>query len=294
MYESFSQDVKNEICASRLKNRCCRASLLRGMIVGANATDQDCLFFESENPSVVMHYARLIKEFTGRKRDSDISLAAITDTKLIKKLCDALEADGICDFGNSFIKCEECARSFIKGAFLSCGTVTYPENSYHMEFLVRGKERASLISGLLTELGMQPKTTERRGDFYGVYFKDSESVVDILGHLGANKAAFKMLDVKMYKDLRNNINRVNNCEIANQGKTLAASDGQMRAIQRIIESGKADELPDELKMTLDLRAAFPEATLLQLAEMHTPPITKSGVNHRLKRILLFSEKLSEV
>lgn len=294
MYESFSQDVKNEICASRLKNRCCRASLLRGMIIGANAIHENELFFESENPSVVMHYARLIKELTGRKKDSDFSLCAITDHELLDGLCKAVEMDGICDFTDSFIKCEECARSFIKGAFLSCGTVTYPENSYHMEFLVRGRERADLISELLTGLEAQPKTTERRGGFFGVYFKDSENVVDLLGHLGANKAAFKMMDVKMYKDLRNNINRVNNCETANLGKTLAASDSQMRAIQRIIESGRADELPDELKTTLDLRAAFPEATLLQLAEMHTPPITKSGVNHRLKRILLFSEKLSEI
>ncbi len=294
MYESFSQDVKNEICASRLKNRCCRASLLRGMIIGANAVNNNELFFESENPSVVMHYARLIKEFTGHKKDSDFSLCAITDRELLDELCKAIEMDGICDFTDSFIKCQECARSFIKGAFLSCGTVTYPENSYHMEFLVKGKERADMISELLTGLEAQPKTTERRSGFYGVYFKDSENVVDLLGHLGANKAAFKMLDVKMYKDLRNNINRVNNCETANLGKTLAASDSQMRAIQRIIESGRADELPDELKTTLDLRAAFPEATLLQLAEMHTPPITKSGVNHRLKRILLFSQKLSEI
>jgi DNA-binding protein WhiA len=109
--------------------------------------------------------------------------------------------------------------------------------------------------------------------------------------MGANRAAFKMLDVKIFKDLRNTANRVANCEMANIGKTVAASDMQMRAIEKIIESGKSDELPDELKQTLDLRAAFPGATLNELAEMHTPPITKSGVNHRLKRIVDFSMKL---
>jgi DNA-binding protein WhiA len=102
-----------------------------------------------------------------------------------------------------------------------------------------------------------------------------------------------MLDIKIYKDLRNNANRRANCEMANIGKTVAASDIQMRAIEAIIENGKADELPDELRQTLDLRAAFPNATLNELAAMHTPPITKSGVNHRLKRLIDFSQRISQ-
>lgn len=124
----------------------------------------------------------------------------------------------------------------------------------------------------------------------GIYFKDSEEIVDILGHIGANRAAFELLNVKIYKDIRNNVNRVSNCELANIGKTVAASNEQMKAIETIIQSGKADELPDELRATLDIRAAFPNATLSELAEKHTPPITKSGVNHRLKRLIDFSKK----
>ncbi len=291
MYESFSQDVKNEISSSHIKNKCCRKAFLRGMIFGTNAQDDSALYLESENPSVVMHYAKLIKEITGRRKESDISFTAITDQDRLDELCSLLDIKSVDDSVSPVSGCEECVKSFIKGAFLTCGTVTYPENSYHMEFLVRGNERAETIMSILGQIGTNPKLIERRSGFFGVYFKDSESVLDMFGILGANRATFKMLDVKMYKDFRNNINRVNNCEMANMGKTAAAFEAQMRAIEKIVNAGKLDELPDELKTTLDLRAAFPSATLKELAEMHTPPITKSGVNHRLQKIQLFAEKL---
>lgn len=291
MYESFSQDVKNEISSTHIKNKCCKVAFLRGMIFGTNAPSETELYLESENPSVVMHYAKLIKEITGRRKESDISFTAITDTERLNELCTLLEIKGVNDADTPINGCEECVKSFIKGAFLTCGTVTYPENSYHMEFLVRGSVRAEMLMNILDGLGTNPKLIERRTGFYGVYFKDSESVLDMFGILGANRATFKMLDVKMYKDFRNNINRVNNCEMANMGKTAAAFETTMRAIEKIIASDKLDDLPDELKVTLDLRAAFPSATLKELAEMHTPPITKSGVNHRLKKIQLYAEKL---
>ncbi len=291
MYESFSQDVKNEIASSHIKNICCKKAFLRGMIFGTNAPDENALYLESENPSVVMHYAKLIKEITGRRKESDISFTSITDTERLTELCSRLEIKSVTDAKTQISGCEECGRAFIKGAFLACGTVTYPENSYHMEFLVRGSERAEMLKTLLDGIGAAPKLVERRSGFYGVYFKDSESVLDMFGILGANKATFKMLDVKMYKDFRNNINRLNNCEMANMGKTAAAYETTMRAIEKIIASDKLDDLPDELKVTLDLRAAFPSATLKELAEMHTPPITKSGVNHRLKKIQALAEKL---
>ena len=291
MYESFSQEVKNEICAERFKLQCCRASLLCGMIFGICPDSEESIELESENPFVVMLYAKLVKEFTGWKKDSDISLSLINGEARVNTLKAGLGIPSVTSFDDSIFRCEECRHSFLKGVFLTCGTVTYPENSYHMEFLIRGERRINFLSELLETFGQPPKITERRGGYFGLYYKDSESVVDLLGHLGANRATFKMLDIKIYKDLRNNANRRANCEMANIGKTVAASDAQMRAIETIIENGKSDELPDELKQTLDLRAAFPSATLNELAAMHTPPITKSGVNHRLKRLLEFSQKL---
>lgn len=291
MYESFSQEVKNELCATKIKSKCCRASLLYGMLCGASAVSQQRICLETENPATALTFTRLVREFAGIKDRSDTVMTEITDPSLTERLFlelgtafDRLMPDP------SVMTCQFCGWSFVKGVFLACGTITSPGNAYHMEFLMRNEESAMAFSAYLTELGVPPKITERRGGLWGIYYKDSESVVDILGHLGANRAAFRLLDVKIYKDLRNNANRVANCEAANIGKTIAASNEQMHAIEAIIASGRSDELPDELRQTLDLRAAFPDATLLELAQKHQPPITKSGVNHRLKRLVDFAKK----
>lgn len=261
------------------------------MVFGTNPTDKSEIMLESENPSVVMTYSKAIKFFDVFKKESDFSVTHIANEEKIGALYSSLGVQDAIDFDEKIIVCTECTRSFLQGLFLSCGTVTYPESSYHMEFSIRGQDRAEKVIELLSLFSDSPKLIERRGELYGVYYKDSEQVVDVLGYLGANKAAFKTLDIKIYKEMRNEANRLSNCETANIGKTVRAANAQMAAIHKIIDMGKADELPSELRETLDLRAAFPEATLNELAEMHTPPITKSGVNHRLKRLIDFSLKI---
>ena len=290
MYDSFSQEVKNELCATRTKLKCCRASLLYGMLCGASEVSRDRIVLDTENPAVALSFSRLAREFSGMKDKSDSILTVIDDPAVVERLFLGLGTSPDAPVPDpAVMSCQFCGWSFVKGVFLSCGTITSPGNAYHMEFLMRNEESAAGLTSYLSELNVSPKITERRGGLFGVYYKDSESVVDILGYLGANRAAFKLLDVKIYKDLRNNANRVANCEAANIGKTVAAANEQMRAIETIIASGRSDELPDELKQTLDLRAAFPDATLLELALKHQPPITKSGVNHRLRRLMDFAK-----
>ncbi len=293
MLESFSQDTKNEICSSKNKQKCCRASEIYGMMFGAACFSRERILFINENPTVFIRYLKLIREFIKCPSMSDIMLTDINDAEFIASMLKGLNVSVDCPFdkiSREVLSCVLCGWSFVRGMFLSCGTVTSPDNAYHLEFLMRNADTASDFSSLLESLGASPRIIERNDKQYGVYFKDSESIADILGHIGASKATFQIINVKMYKDMRNHTNRVNNCEYANLEKTLVASEQHMRAIEKIIEAGKTDELPDELKMTLDLRAAFPQATLSELAEMHNPPITKSGVNHRLKKIVVFSEK----
>lgn len=290
MSESFSFDVKTEICGIRTKMNCCRFSLFYGMLYGIMDISREEISFESDNPAVAVQLNRLLKEFCRIKGENPLQSLRDYETA-VKTLADypsLFEGDPLSD---SVMKCEFCGWAFAKGVFLTCGTVTRPETSYHMEFLFRGEARAKAFAEYLNILGLPPKLIKRRGGYYGVYYKDSETVVDILGHFGANNAAFELLDVIIYKDLRNNANRVANCETANIGKTIAASNQQMRAIERILESDAAEDLPDELKQTLDLRAAFPDASLAELASRHQPPITRSGVNHRLKRLIDFADKL---
>ncbi|MBQ7124963.1 MAG: DNA-binding protein WhiA, partial [Clostridia bacterium] len=259
---------------------------------GAASFDVDGIVLETENPTVLIRYSKLLREVVKPRGMTDFELANIASNELIFQILSEIGVSGeepLYKLRRDAIKCEFCGWSFVRGVFLSCGTITYPANSYHLEFLMRDNEALEFYS-LLKELGASPRIIERGEKQKGIYFKDSEEIVEILGHIGANRAAFEILNVKIYKDIRNNANRVRNCELANIGKVIAASNEQMRAIETIIESDKAGELPDELKTTLDLRAAFPDATLAELAEMHNPPITKSGVNHRLKRLVEFSKK----
>lgn len=191
----------------------------------------------------------------------------------------------------ALFQCQSCRAVFIRGAFIACGTVSSPKHAYHLEFLTPNEELAEKLSALLDESGFPAKKISRahRGTL-GLYYKDSETISDVLAFIGANDAAFRLIDEKIYRDLRNNANRQANCETANIDKTITAATNQLDAIYSIIDSGRAALLSDELKETLDLRAAHPDFSLEQLAEIHSPPLTKSGVYHRLKKIQKFAEK----
>ena len=296
MTDSFSQDTKNEISASKSKMKCCRGAELYGMMFSAAFFGCDRIAVDTGNPAVYLRYIKLLREFFRAKSLSDAMLSDIQDGDTVTSVLDAVGIDRASvptHIDRGMIKCQFCGWSFVKGVFLSCGTITSPENSYHLEFLMRDEDSAAQFAAFLEELGTSPRITERGDRARGIYFKDSESIVDILGYIGANRAAFDILNVKIYKDIRNNANRVSNCELANIGKTVAASNGQMRAIEAIISSGRADELPGALRETLDLRMAFPDATLSELAGKHDPPITKSGVNHRLKKLTEFAKMCGE-
>jgi len=188
-------------------------------------------------------------------------------------------------------KCTECAKAFIGGTFLSCGSIIDPKSEYHIEFELETEEKADSIFEILNLISIESKKTYRKAkQKYYIYIKDSGVIEDILAYMGAQSSAFELMNVKIYRDLRNNANRHANCDTANIDKVVKASQKQIDAIVKIIDSGMLEFLPDDLRPTLDLRAANPNATLAELAEMHSPALTKSGVNHRLKRIIEFSEK----
>ena len=192
---------------------------------------------------------------------------------------------------SDLFECQSCRAVFIRGAFIACGTVSSPKHAYHLEFSPPNDGLAEYLSILLDECGFPAKKVSRahRGT-PGLYYKDSEIISDILAFMGANDAAFRLIDEKIYRDLRNNANRQANCETANLDKTITAATSQLDAIYSILDGGKAVLLSDELKETLDLRAAYPDYSLEQLAAMHSPPLTKSGVYHRLKKIQKFAKK----
>ena len=193
------------------------------------------------------------------------------------------------------IVCPECLASFLRGAFLCCGTVTDPNKEYHLEFVV---PYSNLAKDLLVALQMcgverlQPGLTNRKGSFV-VYSKGMEQVTDLLTYLGAPAAAMELMQVKMLKEVRNQINRRTNFETANLDKTASAAARQVLAIQKIAESTGLGELPEELRELAELRLQNPEMSLRELGESLSPPLSRSGVNHRLQRIVDLAETLPE-
>ncbi len=179
---------------------------------------------------------------------------------------------------------KECCRgAYLRGAFLGGGSMLDPKNRYHLEFDTKHEGYAERICELLKRKGITAKITRRKGRFV-VYVKEYSAIADTLGAMGAVGAAMELYNVSIEKELRNTANRQANCEIANIEKIAKTAVSQIGAIKKIEKYMGFDDLPETLREIADLRCRFPEESLKELGERLTPPLGKSGVNHRLKRI----------
>ena len=180
---------------------------------------------------------------------------------------------------------DECCRvAFARGAFLAGGSVTDPEKRYHLELTTTHQKVARETDALLLELGYGAKLTSRGGNCV-LYFKQSELIEDFLTMLGAPVCAMDVMQAKMEKDLRNGVNRRVNCETANLTKVVDAAQEQIAAIRRLQRAGGLEALPEKLRQSAQLRLENPEATLQELADMQTPPVSKSAINHRMRKLV---------
>lgn len=184
---------------------------------------------------------------------------------------------------------DEVSSAFLRGIFTSCGSVTEPVKEYHLEFTVPETSRVRPLFEFIEEHGFPIKET-RRGRQTALYFKDSEVIEDFLTYIGAGHRALEIMQIKIEKDLRNRANRVVNCDSANLDRTVAASERTRREIEFLLEKTGFEGLSDELRETARLRLDNPESSLSELASMHVPPISRSGLNHRLKKLEVLAEK----
>ena len=185
---------------------------------------------------------------------------------------------------------EDCCRvAFLRGAFMAGGSVTDPENRYHLELATSHLRVSREVKHLMEEVGFAPKCVTRAGS-HVLYFKQSDQIEDFLTTLGAPVCAMGIMEAKVEKDLRNGVNRRVNCESANLDKAVDAAQEQLEAIRRLYELGRVEELSPQLKETVILRETYPELTLSQLAEEFDPPVTKSCLNHRLRKLVELSKK----
>lgn len=180
--------------------------------------------------------------------------------------------------------CEECKNAFLRGVFLKCGSVNAPDKGGHLEMKVGSEMNADEMCIFLREMGLEAKISKRRGK-YLVYFKDGDAIFHVLSVMGAQKCAFDLVNNQIEKNIRNNVNRVNNCEMANMQKSANATVRQLDAIRELMRDERFDTLPEKLLYTATLRRDNPDLSLTDLANIHEPPITKSCVNHRLEKLI---------
>ncbi len=296
---SFSSKVKNELVKTEHENECCKKSLLYGMALFSKSFSYREVIFQSKNRETAELYVNLLRELCKIEPKITTSPAGKIFTVAVKK--EALTSRIMAYLGHSRTEtslrinfsnftCQDCQKAFLKGAFLSCGAVSSPEKDYHLEFSVPYMNLSKSLITVLMELELNPKLTNRKG-YNIIYFKDSEEIEDCLYLIGASKSMFDMMNIKIVKEIRNSANRKANCETANIEKTVAAASPQIAAILKIKEKKGLDDLTEPLRKIAELRLENPDASLGELAAMFEPPISRSGVNHRLNRLIKIAESL---
>ena len=186
---------------------------------------------------------------------------------------------------NSNLKQEEqIARLQLREAFIKSGSITDPNKEYHLEVLFKTKKKAVELQNLLLNFEIQSRVI-KKGNGYITYIKNSEDIVSFLALIGANRGVLRFEEIRVLKDARNNVNRIVNCETANLNKTLGASENQIKAIKRLKKSHKFNYLPEELKEVAEIRLKNPDLSYEDIGKLLKNPISKSGVTHRLNKII---------
>ncbi|MCD8004981.1 MAG: DNA-binding protein WhiA [Oscillospiraceae bacterium] len=290
---SFSAKIKRELCRSPMKSRACLQAEACGILLF-------CSCFRREEIRVVTEsddLARRLPALFRRAFQTEFDLLpqecagkrsfAVTDAGKIQTIGDALgygPGDGVAlhiNFG--ILEEEDCRAAFFRGAFLAGGSVTAPEKGYHLELVTGHYSVAKELSALLREFGFEGRMVDRKSN-YVTYFKNSEAIEDFLTAIGAPLAAMEIMNAKAEKNLRGSVNRRVNCDAANLDKAVDAAQGQLETIRRLEKRGELERLPDKLREAALLRRANPEMTLSELARLCDPPVSKSALSHRLRRV----------
>ena len=204
------------------------------------------------------------------------------------------EVEGVMglDYGihDEMVKSEGERRAYVRGAFLGGGSISNPEKTYHLEFVTHSEEYALELCKLINSFGLNSKVIQRKNSFI-IYIKEGEQIVDLLNIIGAHSALLQLENIRIMKEMRNNVNRIVNCETANLSKTVNASVRQVESIKLIQSQIGLQRLPKNLREIAELRLNYPDESLKELGEMLDPLIGKSGVNHRLRKIEKIAEEL---
>ena len=295
---SFCKEVKNELLAIRPSN-CCKPSLVYGFMLFGRSFSIKKISLQTNNENVAKGYSDLIYSVYKIRPEISVGGSKIKTYKAeVKSEAERLKILAFADYGieenlinrDLFLR-ECCAHSFIRGAFLACGNINNPEKEYRAEFNIKDEKAADELLNLLNENGITMRKVLRK---YGVllYTKESNTIEDLLTLMGAGKQTLNLIDTKIMKSVKNNINRARNCDNANISKTVEASIKQRTAIEYLEKTDRLLSLPAELLEAALLRKNNPNATLKELCRLSDKSLTVSGLNHRLAKIIeIYEEKL---
>lgn len=288
---SFSSDAKAELCRDFINKKCCALAEACGVLLFCSGVGAEQIKLVTESEAFAARLPQLFHkafklDFDELQSGGKFSFL-IQDRAKIERIFDAIgysPADSVSLHVNYGLLEKDCCRqAFLRGAFLSGGSVTDPEKRYHLELATNHHKVIRETESLLLDQGFSPKTSMRKGVSI-LYFKQSDSIENFLAFLGAPVAAMGVMEAKIEKDMKNKINRIVNCDNANTSKIVEAAQTQIAAIRVLREDGRLERLPEKYRQTAALREDNPEATLAELAEMFDPAITKSALNHRLRKL----------
>ena len=296
---SFCAQVKQELCKLPPSRSCCAVAESYGVLLFCNTFSPRSVRIVTESRDFAQRLPRLFQKAFGLtfdqmpESDQGKQIFAVDDARKIRHIYDVFGLEAATNVAlqvNLGILEEDCCRAaFLRGAFMAGGSVTDPEKRYHLELATSHLRVSREVRTLMDEMGFAPKCIDRAGS-HVLYFKQSDLIEDFLTTLGAPVCAMGVMEAKVEKDLRNGVNRRVNCETANLGKAVDAAQEQLAAIRRLEERGLFQDLPDKLRQTAQLRRENPEATLLELAQSMDPPVSKSAINHRMRKLIELSKQ----
>ncbi len=275
---SFSSDVKIELAKQYSKNRHCQVAELAAMIMqeGKIRMNPLELSFVSENPMLNEKYGILMKGAFSIDNPEEMESE---DCRRIVEAIQSLYLEKMC-----------CKRAFLRGAFMASGSMSDPNKAYHLEIVCRSIEQAERLQELMAEFEIEAKIIERKGHFV-VYLKEGTQIVDMLNVMEAYVSLMNLENVRILKEMRNSVNRKVNCETANINKTVNAAVKQIGDIEFIRDTIGLEELPLPLQEMARIRLENPDAPLKDLGQFLNPPVGKSGINHRLRKLSAIAEDL---
>ena len=288
---SFCSDIKTEMTKIKVSN-CCTQAMTYGLLLFGRAFAVNKISIQSENKEVVKLYSNLIQKNYG----AQVKITEGDTKKVIYRAevfdeTDRLKILASVDFGmtdgkisHEFFNRECCEAAFVRGAFLSCGQMSDPAKSYRVDFSVKSQNLAEELRDILAKHSVAANISTR-GNGFVVYIKRSEMIINLLTLMGASMRSLELIETTMIKEANNKTNRMFNCDGANIKKIIEASMKQRKAIEYLSGREILSSLPQELIDAAKLRLEYPEASLKELCENSKEPITVSGLNHRLKKIM---------